>query len=128
MRLLGWLISFPLLAGRANSWCQPDDGSCVGKLHRFEKRPPTVAMPCFQENHPRMQLADWDGDGDVDVLVGESISSAQYDSETRVRKLVDIRHILVNPQLGLIWDNFSFPILSSNSLRDCGNRHVVKPS
>ena len=45
-----------------------------------------------------MQLADWDGDGDVDVLVGESRIIKKWNNSlhayeaiaTRIRKLVEL--------------------------------------
>ena len=55
------------------SWCQAGGiGSCVGQRHMFRKR--DMSGDFVIEGYSfdgTIRFADWDGDGDTDVLVGD---------------------------------------------------------
>ncbi|CAK9100562.1 unnamed protein product [Durusdinium trenchii] len=58
-----------LTEASVGSWCQADPGSCIGQRHSLEKK----ETPTLKGEHydGTLRLADWDGDGDTDVLVGD---------------------------------------------------------
>lgn len=64
----------------AASWCQATtDGSCAGVLHTFQKGSVPYRLaplgPSWLKGQTRFRFADWDGDGDTDILTGESANN-----------------------------------------------------
>ncbi|CAK9117949.1 unnamed protein product [Durusdinium trenchii] len=64
------LVLTALITKSVGSWCQSHDGSCVGQRHSFEKK--EISQLTGDPYHGTVRFADWDGDGDTDVLVGEA--------------------------------------------------------
>ena len=63
------LVSLTAVNG-FGSWCQAGIGSCVGQRHMFRKRDMSGDIKGGKFDGT-IRFADWDGDGDLDLLVVE---------------------------------------------------------
>ena len=65
-------INLQLLGIEGRAWCQSDGGSCIGQRHRLEEKPqPSLKGENFGGT---LRFADWDRDGDTDLLVQQQDS------------------------------------------------------
>ena len=81
---LPWLcLLVPVLAADPKSWCQAKHGKCTGQRHSFKARMPTDSPGSLVHLWDRVlddrrswhrkgvRFADWDFDGDLDLIVAE---------------------------------------------------------
>eukprot|EP00438_Fugacium_kawagutii_P030628 Skav223898 [mRNA] locus=scaffold2113:44086:49334:+ [translate_table: standard] len=60
-------------------WCQAPHGSCVGQRHKFTETEVATSLEgaekyYYTDEFGTFRIADWDADGDMDVLVADSWS------------------------------------------------------
>ena len=61
-------------------WCQASHGSCTGQRHKFQKDASLeVQLPFSGKDYGLLRFADWDSDGDMDILVAENESLWFYE-------------------------------------------------
>ena len=72
-----WVYLVGFADGKKYSWCQTYDESCVGKRHEFQES--EYEYPYSVKGAGKtMRFADWDGDGDMDVLSGDYNKSGAF--------------------------------------------------
>lgn len=69
-----WVCLVGFADGKKYSWCQTYDESCVGKRHEFQE----YELSSVKGAGNTMRFADWDGDGDMDVLSGDYNKSGAF--------------------------------------------------
>lgn len=74
-------LGFPVISAAPvgeGLWCQAGIGSCVGQRHMFRKN---ESYSTLRGSHfdGTIRFADWDSDGDTDVLVGDGGSIWFYE-------------------------------------------------
>lgn len=69
-----WVCLVGFADGKKYSWCQTCDESCVGKRHEFQE----YEVSSVKGAGKSMRFADWDGDGDMDVLSGHYNKSGTF--------------------------------------------------
>ncbi|CAL1129342.1 unnamed protein product [Cladocopium goreaui] len=61
-------------------WCQASHGSCTGQRHKFQKDASLeFQFPFSRKDYGLLRFADWDSDGDMDILVAENESLWFYE-------------------------------------------------
>ncbi|CAE7707266.1 crt [Symbiodinium sp. CCMP2592] len=66
--------SFQSIGGEAVEWCRSVTGFCHGQRYIL-KEADLPGVDSFPENTQDLEAVDWDGDGDLDLLVAHSTSS-----------------------------------------------------
>eukprot|EP00435_Cladocopium_sp_Y103_P059516 s1118_g21.t1 len=118
-----WLVFFWHLVTAKGWWCQASPGSCIGQRHKFQKDETfkTTVRPLLQgdgsgsyahglasifsdcNDDATLRFADWDSDGDMDVLVTENNSLWLYE-----RLLGDVfeKHKLISSHVDPIFSSW----------------------
>ncbi|CAL1167703.1 unnamed protein product [Cladocopium goreaui] len=101
---LRWLVVFWHLVIAKGWWCQASHGSCVGQRHKFQEDATfkTNVRPLLSGHGHNLRFADWDSDGDVDVLLAENDSLWFYE---RLPGDAFEKHKLMTHHLSK-WDGF----------------------